>query len=114
MVIRQSLEIAWHYAVNIEMVYAIAAFHDLGLAIDRKTHHLESGRIVREYQRLVEWFTQEEIETMAQAVEDHRASLDHEPRSIYGKIVAEGDRYIELKRVPPTKTVILGYEKRRS
>ena len=99
MVIKQSLEIARHYAVNMEMVYAVAAFHDLGLAIDRKTHHLESGRIIREDQRLHEWFTQEEIETMAQAVEDHRASSDHEPRSIYGKIVAEGDRYIEPEKI---------------
>ncbi len=99
MVIAQSLDIARHYALNIEMVYTIAAFHDLGLAIDRKTHHLESGRIVREDQRLHEWFTQEEIETMAQAVEDHRASSDHEPRSIYGKIVAEGDRYIEPEKI---------------
>lgn len=99
MVIMQSLEIARHYAVNMEMVYTIAAFHDLGLAIDRKTHHLESGRIVREDPRLLEWFTQEEIETMAQAVEDHRASSDHEPRSIYGRIVAEGDRYIEPEKI---------------
>ena len=99
MVIAQSLDIARHYALNMEMVYTIAAFHDLGLAIDRKTHHLESGRIVREDQRLHEWFTQEEIETMAQAVEDHRASSDHEPRSIYGKIVAEGDRYIEPEKI---------------
>lgn len=99
MVIAQSLDIARHYALNMEMVYAIAAFHDLGLAIDRKTHHLESGRIVRGDQRLHEWFTQEEIETMAQAVEDHRASSDHEPRSIYGKIVAEGDRYIEPEKI---------------
>lgn len=99
MVIAQSLDIARHYALNMEMVYAIAAFHDLGLAIDRKTHHLESGRIVREDPRLLEWFTQEEIETMAQAVEDHRASSDHEPRSIYGRIVAEGDRYIEPEKI---------------
>ncbi len=32
---------------------------------------------------------------MAQACEDHRASSDHEPRSIYGKIVAEADRFID-------------------
>lgn len=88
MVIEQSLEIARHYGINLDIVYATAAFHDLGLEVDRKTHHLESGMIVREDSRLHEWFTQEEIETMAQAVEDHRASSDHEPRSIYGKIVA--------------------------
>lgn len=98
-VIKQSIEIAKHYLVIQEMVYAIAAFHDLGLEVDRKTHHLESGRIVRETQRLREWFSPEEIETMAQAVEDHRASSDHEPRSIYGKIVAEADRNIEPEKI---------------
>lgn len=77
------------------MVFTIAAYHDLGLQEDRKTHHLISGRIVREDERLKEWFTSEQIETMAQAVEDHRASSDHEPRTIYGKIVAEADRLID-------------------
>lgn len=94
-VIRQSLELAVHYDVDMDMVYAVAAYHDTGLAVDRKTHHLESGRIVREDRRLEEWFSREQIEIMAQAVEDHRASSDHEPRSIYGKIVAEADRQID-------------------
>ena len=94
-VIRQSLELAMHYDVDMDMVYAVAAYHDTGLAVDRKTHHLESGRIVREDRRLEEWFSREQIEIMAQAVEDHRASSDHEPRSIYGKIVAEADRQID-------------------
>ena len=94
-VIRQSLELAKHYDVDMDMVYAIAAYHDTGLAVDRKTHHLESGKIVRNDRRLDEWFTPEQIETMAQAVEDHRASNKNEPRSIYGKIVAEADRQID-------------------
>lgn len=94
-VIRQSLELAQHYDVDLDMVYAIAAYHDTGLAIDRKTHHLESGKILRSDTSLREWFSAEQIETMAQAVEDHRASSDHEPRSIYGKIVAEADRQID-------------------
>ena len=94
-VIRQSLELAKHYDVDMDMVYAIAAYHDTGLAVDRKTHHIESGKIVRNDKRLVEWFTEEQIEMMAQAVEDHRASNKNEPRSIYGKIVAEADRQID-------------------
>ena len=94
-VIRQSLELAKHYDVDMDMVYAIAAYHDTGLAVDRKTHHLESGKIVRNDKRLVEWFTEKQIEIMAQAVEDHRASNTNEPRSIYGKIVAEADRQID-------------------
>ncbi len=94
-VIRQSLELAKHYDVDMDMVYAIAAYHDTGLAVDRKTHHLESGKVVRNDKRLVEWFTEDQIELMAQAVEDHRASNKYEPRSIYGKIVAEADRQID-------------------
>lgn len=85
--------------ISTNMLYAIAAYHDLGLHEDRKTHHLVSGRIVREDKRLREWFTPEQIETMAQAVEDHRASSDHEPRSIYGKIVAEADRLIDQETI---------------
>jgi len=95
MVIEQSLAIAANLDVNIDMVYTIAAYHDTGLTADRKTHHIVSGRIVRDDMQLRKWFSEEQIETMAQACEDHRASSDHEPRSIYGKIVAEADRFID-------------------
>ncbi len=98
-VISQSLELARYYDVNEDMVYAIAAYHDTGLEVDRKTHHLESGRIVRQDYKLRQWFTPEQIEVMAQAVEDHRASSDHQPRSIYGKIVAEADRQIDEETI---------------
>ena len=98
-VIAQSLKLAEHYDVDRDMVYAIAAYHDTGLAVDRKTHHLESGRIIRSDQCLRQWFDEDQIETMARAVEDHRASSDHEPRSIYGKIVAEADRQINVETI---------------
>ena len=98
-VIAQSLKLAEHYDVDRDMVYVIAAYHDTGLAVDRKTHHLESGRIIRSDQCLRQWFSEGQIETMAQAVEDHRASSDHEPRSIYGKIVAEADRQIDPETI---------------
>ena len=93
-VIARSLALAGHYDININMVYTIAAYHDTGLSEGRDTHHLVSGRIIREDSKLREWFDEEQIETMAQAAEDHRASSGHEPRSIYGKIVAEADRLI--------------------
>ena len=98
-VISRSLALAEHYEVNKDMVYAIAAYHDTGLCEGRDTHHLVSGRIIREDKRLRDWFSEEQIETMAQAVEDHRASSGHEPRSIYGKIVAEADRLINPSKV---------------
>ncbi len=98
-VIERSLALAEHYEVNNDMVYTIAAYHDTGLCEGRDTHHLVSGRIIREDKKLRDWFTEDQIETMAQATEDHRASSGHEPRSIYGKIVAEADRLISPEKV---------------
>ena len=98
-VIERSLSLAKNYDVDENMVYAIAAYHDTGLCEGRDTHHLVSGRIIREDRKLREWFDEKQIETMAQAAEDHRASNGHEPRSIYGKIVAEADRLITPEKV---------------
>ena len=94
-VIKESLSLAKQYDVNESMAYTIAAYHDTGLCHDRATHHLISGEILKQDVTLRQWFNEIEIETMKEAVEDHRASTDHEPRSIYGKIVAEADRVID-------------------
>lgn len=95
MVIDRALTMGKAYDIDEEMLYAAAACHDLGLAVDRKTHHLESGKIIRADERLREWFSPEQIETIAEAAEDHRASATEPPRSIYGCLVAEADRMIE-------------------
>jgi uncharacterized protein len=81
--------------INEEMLLTAAACHDLGLVNGRERHHLDSGTIIRSDARLREWFTQEQIETIAQAAEDHRASGKSEPRSLYGMLVAEADRVID-------------------
>lgn len=83
------------HEINEEMLLTAAACHDLGLVNGRDRHHLDSGIIIRSDARLREWFTQEQIETIAQAAEDHRASGKSEPRSMYGMLVAEADRVID-------------------
>lgn len=94
-VIEESLALAaQHPEVDKRLVYTIAAYHDTGLCHDRATHHLVSGEILMADNILHQWFTKEELLLMKEAVEDHRASTDHEPRSIYGRIVAEADRII--------------------
>ena len=89
--------------INLDMVYVIAAYHDLGREIDNEHHEIESGKMLRADQELKKYFSPDQIEIMAEAVEDHRASLKREPRSIYGKIVSSADRNtdvnIMLKRV---------------
>ena len=86
-VIAQALELARYYAVDTDLVYTAAAYHDTGLAVDRATHHLESGKIIRADARLRDWFTEDEIEIVAEAAEDHRASAKTAPRSIYGRLI---------------------------
>ena len=78
--------------INLNMVYVIAAYHDIGHHIDAKNHEVVSARILDEDTKLKEFFKDEEIKIMVEAVEDHRASLEYEPRSIYGKIVSSADR----------------------
>ena len=106
-VIRNSLSLARHYDVNINMVYTIAACHDLGLAHSRERHHLVSGDIIRNDGNLLNWFSPTQIITMAEAAEDHRASSASAPRSIYGKIVAEADRDIEPLKIIK-RTILYG------
>ena len=94
MVIDRALSMGKQYDIDEEMLLTAAACHDLGLSVNRESHHSESGRIIREDKRLSEWFSPGQIETIAQAAEDHRASAKTLPRSIYGRIIAEADRLI--------------------
>ncbi|MBQ5971693.1 MAG: HD domain-containing protein [Prevotella sp.] len=98
-VIRRSLNIALHTTADINMVYVVAAYHDLGLTGPRAVHHITGAKILSTDKRLLKWFTPTQIEIMSQAVEDHRASASHAPRSIYGRIVAEADRDLRPETV---------------
>ena len=95
-VIRRSLEMVKMTGADINMAYVIAAYHDLGMSGPRAIHHLTGGKILANDARLKKWFTKEQIKIMKEAVEDHRASASHAPRSLYGKIVAEADRDISV------------------
>jgi uncharacterized protein len=91
-VIRNSMSLARQTGADMNMVYVIAAYHDLGLSGPRAIHHQTSGKILMQDARLKRWFSPDQLKVMKEAVEDHRASASHAPRSIYGKIVAEADR----------------------
>ena len=73
-VIANALKLVDATGADINMVYAIAAYHDLGMSGPRAIHHLTGGKILAADARLRHWFSQ------------------REPRSIYGKIIAEADR----------------------
>jgi uncharacterized protein len=107
-VIRRSLDLVKSTGADINMVYTIAAYHDLGMSGHRADHHLRGGKILAADARLKKWFSVEQIKVMKEAVEDHRASASRAPRSIYGKIVAEADRDIDTE-VVIRRTVQFGF-----
>lgn len=94
-VIKNSLELARLTGADINMVYTIAAYHDLGMEGPRAIHHITGGKILAADTRLRKWFSPAQIRFMKEAVEDHRASSSRTPRSLYGKIIAEADRDLE-------------------
>lgn len=98
-VIKNSLELVASTGADINMVYVIAAYHDLGMEGPRAIHHLTGGKMLAADMRLRRWFSAEQIRIMKEAVEDHRASASHAPRSIYGMIVAEADRDLDAETV---------------
>ena len=93
-VINRSFELVQENNLNINenMVYVIAAYHDIGHHIDSKKHEIISADIMSKDKGLSKFFSNEELKIIKEAIEDHRASSKNNPRSIYGKIVSSADR----------------------
>ena len=78
--------------ISLELAFVVGAYHDVGLICGRENHAKSSAEFVRNDKKLKVFFDEEKIELIAQAVEDHSSHLTYEPRSIYGKLVADADR----------------------
>lgn len=98
-VTERSLKLAKDYPVNKEMVYVIASFHDLGCFVSRDNHEEISAHLMEQDPFIQKYFKEEEIQTMSEAIVDHRGSLEYEPRSIYGKIISSADRLVTVEEI---------------
>lgn len=83
--------------INLDMVYTIAAFHDIGHHINKEEHEIVSANMFYENEKMKEFFTEEERIIIKEAIEDHRSSLEGEPRTIYGKLISSADKTPDLK-----------------
>ena len=83
--------------VNSDMVYVIAAYHDIGHHIDAKNHEKVSAEIMWKDENLKRFFSFEQLKIIKEAIEDHRASSSKIPRNIYGKILSSADRKVDIK-----------------
>ena len=95
-VIDNMMMLADYYHLDKNMAYVIASYHDAGLSINRENHEKESGKLLSNDIRLREWFTPEEMNTMKEAIEDHRGSRKVRPRNFYGECVSDSDRDFDI------------------
>jgi len=109
-VIRRSLDFAKQINANLDMAYAVAAYHDVGLVNGRGDHEITGARMLLNDKNIEKFFTPEQMKTMAEAIQDHRASSKKEPRGIYGKIVANADRHTDIN---DSLGIIYRYRKQR-
>lgn len=98
-VVERSIKLASGHHVNLDMVYVIASFHDLGCFISRKNHEEISAHFMEQDMFIQNYFTPQEIQTMKEAIIDHRGSLEYVPRSIYGKIISSADRFVTIEGI---------------
>ena len=99
-VVKRSLEFANQFPhINLDMVYAIASFHDVAHHIDKDKHEILSAKLFYENEKMKDFFDDKQRIIIKEAIEDHRASLEYEPRSDYGKIISSADRTTNIESV---------------
>jgi len=98
-VIERSLKLAPEYNLDLNMAYTIAAYHDCGCYIDRENHEKISANIFINDNHMKQFFNEEQMNIIKEAIEDHRASLETEPRSMYGKIICLADKNTSVEMV---------------
>ena len=98
-VIHDSIEEAKELGASVTLSLIAGAYHDIGLTIDRKTHHLVSGEMMRKDEFLISTFPPDIVTLLSEAAEDHRASSSTLPRSLFGAIVSDSDRQLDIETV---------------
>lgn len=81
------------------MVYTVAAYHDLGKYIDHENHEKIAANLFIEDQNMKGFFNDTEREMIKEAIQDHRSSFDNIPRSMYGKLISSADRNTRIEIV---------------
>lgn len=99
-VIRRSINFAKKLdEIDLNMVYTIASYHDIAHSINPSKHEQLSADILLADKELNKYFTKDKLYIMYEAIIDHRASLEYEPRNIYGKIISSADRNTKIEDI---------------
>ena len=114
-VIKRSFEIVKEFNLDVDknMVYTIAAFHDIGYKENPDEHEEVSSEKFKQDKEIAKFFNNEQREVIAEAIVDHRASLEYEARSIYGKIVSSADRETSVNNML-TRSILYQADKHKA
>ena len=100
-VTNRCFELMEEFNLNLDpdMVYAIASFHDLGYRIEPDNHEDVSSIMFLDDEFMKSFFNDFQRRIIAEAIIDHRASLEYEARSDYGKLVSSADREVSVENM---------------
>lgn len=100
-VIRRSFALneACGLGLNPNLIYTIAACHDLGKYINSDIHEKIAADIFIKDENMKRFFSDGERMIIKEAIEDHRSSKADEPRSTYGKLISSADRNASIEMV---------------
>ena len=96
-VLKRAFEISKEYDIDYDILYVCVCFHDIACHINRDIHEVLSAEIAFKDKYLNEFFNNNEMNIIKEAIEDHRASSNNIPRNIYGKILSSADRKVDIK-----------------
>ena len=85
--------------LNPKIVLITAAYHDIGYKKDPDNHEQVSSEMFLADKEIQKFLEPEEVQITAEAIVDHRASLEYEARSEYGKLVSSADRETSVENM---------------
>lgn len=100
-VIMRSFEIKKEFDLSLKnkLILIIAAYHDIGYKKDPDNHEQVSSEIFLADKEIQKFLEPDEVQIVAEAIVDHRASLEYEARSEYGKLVSSADRETSVENM---------------
>lgn len=100
-VIMRSFEIKKEFDLSLKnkLILIIAAYHDIGYKKDPDNHEQVSSEMFLADKEIQKFLEPDEVQIVAEAIVDHRASLEYEARSEYGKLVSSADRETSVENM---------------
>lgn len=97
-VINNAYIISSKMKLNTNLAVFSALYHDIGLLLgSREEHDITGYKWICKNQKLKQYFDEDEINIIAHAVKEHRASYKGSYFSIYSIIVSDSDRSLSIE-----------------